>query len=963
MQLEGNDSTANPSRMAADPFTAAPPQARADRDRQGLARVIALVWTPTVDAAVPASLVNDSTESVESTNPQLAPQLDPDAVHRVIAARAGSFVPSTPDPVDHALAVAHVEALGAHQLDDAPPVGDADDDGVPSLTSTRAESGGAVSLDALDARDHGAPEMTPTNDDRATVARTSTLAPPGIVELTDGDAVADARAAHREALREGAPDPLDGLAERIAPAEGRPLARPELAFDPLVIAAALDLRNDDGPAFVVLRNGLKRAGVNITPWSAALDAEARARKAAAKQAERDALRRAGELRAEAAEAERVALAAKLAAEREARPDLAAHFNQRQSNGATFVMEPGRTVMRVPGKPDVVLAQASAVFVADVAVRSAPDAKPTREHLVSVMYAGDETPRLIEVTGDKVDLRGSWLQLLGSRACIAAGKGHADALRHAVDLLSKATPQERCNFIGWVKRDGRWIYLHAGGAIGEAGAVEGMTATPAAPVDRFALPVPPVGEELARAVRALDALLSMEPAHVMVPMVALAFHAPLGGSRLAVHVYGPPDTGKSVRASLVQRLFGAAMHAKAPPVSWADGSTSVGIADVLSRAGDALVMVDDLRVTGGHRDDADAVKVDRVFRAHFNGAAPLKGRREGGARTDPASRCDLLSTGEVLPRGSTASTLNRVVTIELEAPLPANINELVTLAADGTLAAGMAAYLRWLAPQVEDLRPRARAEEREAATRWGFTAGTRAEELLGGLCLGMEHLLTFLGAHGMTAADVERHQARARAALHHGARVHRARVVEEGLAPRFGELLMQALRSGAGYALRVKRADPPGKGIVVGTPADAHLWGHQRRGDDLVPASGARLIAYQHHLHPDALCVVPAEALAVVQRVAKDSGRTLGADVHAMGKALHAAGYLARTDLDTKRPRPTVRARVASGNETVDLWIVKRSALGLDDAPGDDDPAPVDPDDGTGPGPDPWPGDVDPLTDH
>jgi len=84
--------------------------------------------------------------------------------------------------------------------------------------------------------------------------------------------------------------------------------------------------------------------VAITEWSRALEVEAQRRKRVAKEAEREGLARAAKLRRETFEAERAAVAEKLAAERDERPTLAVHFNQAQSNGATFTMEPGRVVM-------------------------------------------------------------------------------------------------------------------------------------------------------------------------------------------------------------------------------------------------------------------------------------------------------------------------------------------------------------------------------------------------------------------------------------------------------------------------------------------------------------------------------------------------------------------------------------------------------------------------------------------
>jgi hypothetical protein len=776
--------------------------------------------------------------------------------------------------------------------------------------------------------------------------------PAGIVAREGAAAASEAREAYRASLREGAPDPLDGLPERIT-AEGAPA----LAFDPLVVAAALDLRGDDGPAFQSLRAALKRAGVGLTEWVRALDAEASRRKRATKEAEREALQRAAAAQRVAQDVERAESVARIAAEREHRPALADHFAEIEVDGATFTMKPGSMVMIAPsmqGPKRTTLATFSAPIVAHTLELDAPDAKPRGTYTLSVVLEGGDAPREYDVEADRFD-RMEWVgPVLGPRAVVAPGKGARDALRFAIQRLSSPTTRQRCAFTGWSRHHGRPVYLHTGGAIGAEGAVEGLAATPPAPVDRFALPAPPTGDELARSVVAVVELLAMEPAAVTVPMVALAFHAPLGGSRCAVHVNGPAERGKSVRASLVQRLFGAGMNAKAPPASWADGSTAIGIGQVLARAGDALVVIDDLRIAGGSRDEADAIRVDRVLRAHFNGAAPLKGRREGGAaRVDPASRCDVLSTGETLPKGPTASTLNRVVTVQLDAPLPANIVELDALASDGVLAAGMSAYLRWLAPQIDDVRATARAEERAAALRWGFTAQSRATELLGGLSLGMEYLFRFLRAHGVGAADVERYRARAVAALLEVAGEHGARVADEGIAPRFLELIGQALRSGHCHVVAVERAQRPAKGDRFVAPERPGLWGYHMNGETLGPR-GPR-VGYLNHREQGAVCLEPVAALSIVKRLSRDNGQHFGADKAAVGAALLAADALARTEVDGAKGKPVIRPRVMGSQP--DVWAVRLSALNY--GPDDRDEGAADPDDGTGHTPE-FPDDIDPF---
>jgi hypothetical protein len=70
---------------------------------------------------------------------------------------------------------------------------------------------------------------------------------------------------------------------------------------------------------------------------------------------------------------------------------------------------------------------------------------------------------------------SWvLPAWGARAIVQAGKGARDHARAAIQTLS-GKPARRTIYThtGWRQISDRWVYLHAGGAIGEEGAVAGV----------------------------------------------------------------------------------------------------------------------------------------------------------------------------------------------------------------------------------------------------------------------------------------------------------------------------------------------------------------------------------------------------------------------------------------------------------------------------------------------------------
>jgi hypothetical protein len=722
----------------------------------------------------------------------------------------------------------------------------------------------------------------------------------GLTE-TMGDAALFAAASTERAARAGGEDPIGDLTERVrAGDEAR-------AFAPAVLDAVARLRVEDPAAFVALRAALKVAkGFSLTSWAKAVDARAAEHKRAEKaRATHDARERAAAAREALTRARAEASQATARARSAAAAEVAAHHAEHAVDddaGVRFVMEPGRISAERPlsgGRVETrTLASFSAAIVADVHELDAPDAAPRRAFDLSVMLPGDTAPRRVEgVPAD--EFRGmQWPESrVGARA-VVHDTGRRDDLRVAVQSMSSPLAVYRYRFTGWTMHQGRPVYLHAGGAIGEEGPVAGIRAEATAPANRFDLGAE--GVTPARGVAAVLELLSVTPADVIVPMVCAAFRAVMGASRLTVHLSGRTSTGKSLLAGLVQSLFGRTFHGEALPASWADGSTANGIARVLSRVGDAVVVVDDLRFGGGMGDVRVSELFDRVTRAQFNGAAPVKLTRDGGQRVDPPSRCVVLSTGETPPRQH--STRNRVVCLELnERPAP-ELGPLVQRAAAGELAAGMATFVQWYASRYAGNLPRLPALERAAAARWCLGVTDRAAGLFGALALGAEVLFAWLAESGVAAAVVAEHEARARAALADVARVHGEGVEAENPARRFVPLLRDALAAGEAH---IKALVPGGR---TDAPADAELWGWRTDGPD-GPRQQGKAVGWTKGAE---VYINPGVALDVVKTRAQRSGDPFPVSPAALARDLHAAGLLARTDLAAAEARVACRVRVGAG---------------------------------------------------
>ena len=92
--------------------------------------------------------------------------------------------------------------------------------------------------------------------------------------------------------------------------------------------------------------------------------------------------------------------------------------------------------------------------------------------------------------------------LGAGAIVYPGFGIKDHARAAVQMLSgEVTARRVYSHTGWRNVGGRWLYLHAGGAIGQVGQVEDVQVELTGSLEGRTLPEPPEGEELIGAIRA------------------------------------------------------------------------------------------------------------------------------------------------------------------------------------------------------------------------------------------------------------------------------------------------------------------------------------------------------------------------------------------------------------------------------------------------------------------------------
>lgn len=489
---------------------------------------------------------------------------------------------------------------------------------------------------------------------------------------------------------------------------------------------------------------------------------------------------------------------------------------------------------------------------------------------------------------------SWAaEHLGASAVVYPGFGIKDHARAAVQLVSGEVPARRVfTHLGWREVDGEWFYLHGDGAIGPLGLVDSIHVVLDGPLSGYALPAPPSGEDIRRAIRGSLGLLDLAPDEIMVPLLAAPYRAVLGDTDFSVHLSGPTGAGKTELAALSARHFGIGLDARHLP-SWE--STDNAVEALAFGAKDAVMVIDDFAPTGTTYDiQRWHKKADRVLRGAGNRAGRSRMRPDTTLRPEKPPRCLIISTGEDVPRGQ--SLRARILILEL-GPGQLDFDRLTVCqkeAAAGLYAQAMAGYVRWHAGRYEAVRARMREELNDLRYVVGHSGRhRRTPEITANLAIGWQYLLRFAVKTGaISSEEAQGLWQRGWKALDEAqAKQSQHQIVQEP-AQRFLELLSAAVASG-----RAHLADPGGE-----NPDHSEAWGWRFSGDEWRP-QGERI----GWVDGEDLYLQPEAAYSSAQKQGRDAGDSLTVTNRTLNKRLYERGLL----ISTEAPHLTVR-RVLQG---------------------------------------------------
>ena len=523
--------------------------------------------------------------------------------------------------------------------------------------------------------------------------------------------------------------------------------------------------------------------------------------------------------------------------------------------------------------------------------------------------------VFEVPAEQFSAMGWPTEHLGASAILAPGFGLKDHARAAIQLTSGDVPRRYVYaHTGWREIDGGWVYLHAGGPIGPKGAISGIeTALGEGRLGDYSLPVPPTGEELRQALSVSLRLLELAPPTITVPLLAAIYRAPLGEMvpvDLSLFLAGATGAYKTELTAIAQAHYGAAFNSRNMPANWT--STENAQEKQAFAAKDAIIVVDDFAPGGTTYEVARLhSKADRLLRAQGNRSGRGRMRADTTLRAEYYPRGLIISSGEDVPNGQ--SLRARMVVVELsqgDVDLEV-LTELQKAAAEGVLASALSGYLRWLAPQMEDLKERLLVRRRELrAEAAGAGAHARTPDTVASLALGIEQFLAFAVESGaITDTRAQELWDEGWQALGEAAEAQAEHQAGEEPTRQFLDLLIAAIVAGDAHVANAKTGEQP---------EDAERWGWRSGSTGADEYEGAELQPRGKCIgwlsEDGSLLLEPGAAYAAAQRMARDQGTSLPIKKQTLYKRMAEKGLLASRD--PRGGRNTTRATIDGERKTV-----------------------------------------------
>lgn len=551
------------------------------------------------------------------------------------------------------------------------------------------------------------------------------------------------------------------------------------------------------------------------------------------------------------------------------------------------------------------------IVAEVS-RDDGSSRPTIEFEIEATAAGRQFR--LTVPANEFEQMNWTISRLGTAGVIRpAQKEHA---RAAILMLNPSpTLKSVYTHTGWRQLpEGGWGYLHADGMITAEGQAS-IEVSLDGPLEKYRLPVPPTGAELARCVRASLKVLELAPSEITTPPYCAVWRSVLGRTDTTVSLIGPSGAGKSELAALAVQHFGREMTRLALPFHFASTQNALGEGMYLAK--DALLPADDYKLLGGKGDDKIKAAADGLIQGAGNGGGRNRMRAEGGLRDSRPPRATLLITGEQVP--GTRSCRARQVICEV-GPSDIDFARLTDCqrdAIEGRYAGAMAAYLQWLATNNRIEQVRKDLEDLVPALRAKATASPAHKRIpanAANLHAGLLYFLEFAVEKGIiTAAERSRLEIAAWEALGRQGLRQRKYQEESDPAARYIELLESAISSGEAH-IAGPDGEQPAEEIAAACGWWKALGGWQRQGV---------LVGYWI---TEGIALLADAAYKAVQRAAGRDEAPVGSERDLRQRLMERGLLVVAAAGEDELQRLTVQRRV--GGKKRNVLLLRHEALNL-----------------------------------
>ena len=623
--------------------------------------------------------------------------------------------------------------------------------------------------------------------------------------------------------------------------------------------------------------------------------------------------------------------------------------------------------------DVVLGCTAEVTRVDQKILDEDHAPVTTGYLLRLEHPGHPGDAREISVGRKAWDSGEWLHdLPWTGVTFDSSRNGIAKVRDAIRTTSPVkTPTAVHGAPGWIRgRDGKHLYVHAGGAIGADGPAE-IAADLPSKLEHYRLPDPPASaRELRDAADHSVGLAAALPARIGAPLAGLAYRAAVSRMGPPVTLVGPPASYKTSMAKVTLHHFAPDLPWDASVLSLSErGATGNAAAKLMNITRDTLLLADDAAPDRSLR--AAAERVASIVRLQYNGEVRDRLDREAELQRPTPPRGSLIVSAEIGPSATSAAQRTLIIPF-----IPGQIDRDTRIAlweaqSRHGRAVTMSSFLRWQAGRREQVLARTGELTAEYAQAW-TEAGhdERTAEALAHLAAGWRLMLDHLADVGAyTAEECTVIWERAWAGLDEAGRTQAdpdepadpaAKILARlrtGLLGRYGYLTSQAggppdAAEAARYGWTVDTA--PARG---GYPGEQVTVVSRPNGADPIGC-------YAGDGEQRRLWLVPELALIMLRKVCDRLGEPFEETVKSVSSALEQAGVgLAVTEVRStgmvRRAAQRSMPGCIPGKRRPWVWDVPESAL-YDATPGDGDedgngpdrpapPAPPAPDDGGGPG--------------